>query len=118
MKYYAKILLTVCKMAQIGNDCHVLAWQIAPVLATILPDFLVRVGSSFMCVARGHIVVIVVYFHEGSTGAWRVLRVVSIVTYPDLVILKVLPFIGVLMWRKSIVKVLYQHYAVLEEFFA
>ena len=101
-------------MSQIGHNCCVLAFQIAPVLTTVLPNLFVSVGFSFVSVTYGDVVTVIVDFHERAALTLFILRIVWVIAYVDLVVLEVLFFILVLVWRQTVVQVLNQHDAVLK----
>lgn len=108
------LVVAASDVAEIGYNCRVLAFEVTPVLTTVLPDLLVRVGRSLMCVTYSHVVTVVIYFHKWAAFALFITQIVSFVSDVDLVVLEELIHVCVLVRRQSIVEVLDQHDAVLE----
>ena len=67
-----------------------------------------------MSVTYGDVVTVIVDFHERAALTLFILRMVWVIAYVDLVVLEVLFFILVLVWRQTVVQVLNQHDAVLK----
>lgn len=90
-------------MGQVCNYCHVPTLQVAPVLASILPNPLVVIGLVIVTVRYSEEVAIVICFHEWATSAFFILCVVCIIADVDLIVLEVLVLVCVLVRCQSVV---------------
>lgn len=108
-------LIVVDQVRKICHNRSVLALEVAPVLAAILPYFLVCISLTTMVIGNCDVVTVVIDSHERPTWALFVFCVVRIVTYVNPVILKVLVLVCMLMRRQTIVQVLNEHHTMLEK---